>query len=177
MTAPRRKALVICAALLAIAATAYAGRWEILKRQIGAKFPDVPNITTAELAALLADKHAEKPLLLDVRIRAEFEVSHLAEARHVEPDSEPAQVKLPVSKQAPIVTYCAVGYRSAAFAKKLRATGFTNVRNLEGSIFQWANEDRPLVKDGKPAQTVHPYDSFWGSLLKTEKREKISAAK
>ena len=177
MTSTRRKALLIGAALLAVAATAYAARWEVVKRQIAAKFPEVPSITTAELAGLLADTHAEKPFLIDVRTRAEFDVSHLQDAHHVEPDSEPAQLKLAVAKQAPIVTYCAVGYRSAAFARRLRAAGFINVRNLEGSIFQWANEDRPLVKDGKPVQTVHPYDGFWGSLLKEEKREKIPSAK
>ena len=177
MTSTTRKTLIAGLALLAVAATGYAARWEFVKRQIAAKFPEVPSITTGELAALLADKRAEKPLLLDVRTRAEFDVSHLQGAHHVEPDSEPAQLQLTVIKQAPIVTYCSVGYRSAAFARKLRAAGFTNVRNLEGSIFQWANEDRPLVKDGKPAQTVHPYDAIWGTLLKEEKREKIPRLK
>jgi rhodanese-related sulfurtransferase len=177
MTSMTRRALLIGAALLAVAATSYAARWELVKQQIAAKFPEIPSITTAEHAAVLADKHAEKPLLIEVRTRAEFDVSHLQGAHHVEPDSEPAQLKLALAKQAPIVTYCAVGYRSAAFARRLRAAGFTNVRNLEGSIFQWANEDRPLVKDGKPAQTVHPYDGVWGSLLKEEKREKIPSAK
>jgi rhodanese-related sulfurtransferase len=177
MTSMTRRALLISAALLSVAATSYAARWELVKRQIAAKFPEVPSITTTELAALLADKQAAKPFLIDVRTRAEFDVSHLQGAHHVEPDSEPSQLELAVAKQAPIVTYCAVGYRSAAFARKLRAAGFTNVRNLEGSIFQWANEDRPVVKDGKPAQTVHPYDGFWGTLLKEQKREKIPAAK
>jgi hypothetical protein len=68
-------------------------------------------------------------------------------------------------KETPIVTYCAVGYRSGALATKLREAGFTSVRNLEGSIFQWANEHRPLVRGDEPVTTVHPYSSLWGRLL------------
>ena len=51
-----------------------------------------------------------------------------------------------IAKDAPIVTYCSVGYRSGKMAERLQAAGYTNVRNLEGSIFKWANEHRPLVR-------------------------------
>jgi len=30
------------------------------------------------------------------------------------------------------------------------AAGYTQMQNLEGSIFQWANERRPLLRDGEP---------------------------
>jgi hypothetical protein len=43
--------------------------------------------------------------------------------------------------------------------------GYTNVTNLEGSIFAWANQSRPLVQEGKPTDKVHPYNAFWGALL------------
>jgi hypothetical protein len=36
---------------------------------------------------------------------------------------------------------------------------------VEGSIFEWANERRPLVCDGKHVTRVHPYDALWGHLL------------
>ena len=42
---------------------------------------------------------------------------------------------------------------------------YTNVRNLDGSIFQWANEGRPLVRGNQRVQDVHPYDENWGRLL------------
>jgi rhodanese-related sulfurtransferase len=38
------------------------------------------------------------------------------------------------AKDVPVVTYCAVGYRSAEFTTRLRAAGFTHLQNLEGSI-------------------------------------------
>ncbi|HEY2615439.1 MAG TPA: hypothetical protein VGI42_06990 [Chthoniobacterales bacterium] len=52
----------------------------------------------------------------------------------------------------------------------MRAAGFSHTQNLEGSIFQWANEHRPLVRDGTPVTVVHPYNSFWGRLLKNDVR-------
>jgi len=85
--------------------------------------------------------------------------------------------QLAVAKQAPIVTYCWRLLSLGRFARRLRHGRLINVRNLEGSIFQWANEDRPWSKTGKPAQTVHPYDGFWAVCFKEEKREKISPTK
>ena len=75
------------------------------------------------------------------------------------------------------MTYCAVGYKSGALATKLREAGFTNVRNLEGSIFQWANRRRPLVREDQPVTTVHPYSSLWGRLLIDEVRAPLGKKK
>lgn len=155
-------ALVSLICLVTAAALSAQGiGWSLINAEIRHKFPDVPCLTTAELAQWLADKRRTQPLLLDVRTAPEFEVSHLAGAIRIEPGSDPKQ--LPNDK--PIVTYCSVGYRSAAMAKQLRAQGFKNVQNLQGSIFAWANENRPLVRDGKTTDKVHPYNAFWGRLL------------
>ena len=43
--------------------------------------------------------------------------------------------------------------------------GCTKVYNLEGSIFKWANEGRPLVQGQTTAHKVHPHDTRWGNLL------------
>ena len=131
--------------------------WPAIKARIAKEFPTVKSIGTAELA-----KAEPKPVLLDVRTAAEFEVSHLAGARRVDPDAP--TVALP--KNTPIVTYCSVGYRSAKFAQRMQEAGFTNVRNLDGSIFQWANEGRPVEPSGK----VHPYNQKWGVLLDPARR-------
>ncbi|MEM7699789.1 MAG: hypothetical protein AAF236_15450, partial [Verrucomicrobiota bacterium] len=45
------------------------------------------------------------------------------------------------------------------------------VRNLVGSIFAWANEDRPLeTPTGEATDLVHPFNNFWGRLLDPERR-------
>ncbi len=144
--------------------------WSLVEAKIRSDFPDVRRVTTSELATSLGDK--DKPTLLDVRTKAEFEVSHLAGAIRVEPGSDAAAVSIPKDKA--VVTYCSVGYRSAAFAKKLNEAGYRNVTNLEGSIFRWANENRPLVRDGQPTDKVHPYNSVWGMLLDKSHRAPAS---
>ena len=154
---------------LAIAVSARWLGWLAINAAIRQKFSTVARVRAPELAAWLDDAARIPPQLLDVREPAEYRVSHLAGAQQVEPDSDPATLNLP--KDQPIVTYCSVGYRSAQYAQKLRRAGFTNVRNLEGSIFEWANENRPLVKaDGQPAEQVHPYNKLGGLLLRSDRR-------
>jgi hypothetical protein len=51
--------------------------------------------------------------------------------------------------------------------------GLTNVFNLEGSIFQWVNDGRPLVDSNGPATKVHPYGHRWRVLLKPQVRGSI----
>lgn len=98
-----------------------------------------------------------------MRARAEYEVSHLKDAR---PDLESALRALDGrARDAPIVVYCSVGVRSSALAEKLIRAGYRNVSNLGGSIFEWANLGYPLVRGGAPTTRVHPYDANWGRLL------------
>lgn len=159
---------------LIIAAIALFGarsiEWFVLEQSLRHRFPKVKWITTAQLADWLTDKKRQPPVLLDVRTEEEWNVSHLLEARRVDPRAPFEEVISGMPKDAPIVTYCAVGYRSGTVATKLREAGFTNVWNLEGSIFQWANEHRPLVREGQPVTTVHPYSSLWGRLLSDDVR-------
>lgn len=167
------KKLLLLLLFLAVTTSLLFGQgigWSLVNAKIQSEFPDVPRLQTSELARLLSDPGKEKPLLLDVRTKAEFEVSHLAGARRIEPGSDVTKLALP--KDKPIVTYCSVGYRSAALAKKLREAGYIQVTNLEGSIFRWANENRPLVHDGQPTDKVHPYNQLWGMLLDKAHRAK-----
>ncbi len=140
--------------------------WWVVKRTIQTKFPQVQHISAETLATWLAQPAATKPLLLDTRTEAEYAVSHLPGAQRVEPQ-DLSSLKLP-SQDTPVVTYCSVGYRSAAIAERLQASGYTNVHNLEGSIFQWANQGQLVCRKGEPVRQVHPYNSVWGRLLSEE---------
>jgi rhodanese-related sulfurtransferase len=144
--------------------------WFLLKKSLKHRFPKVEWISTQELADWLGSKDRPAPLLLDVRTPEEWNVSHLPGARRVDPSASVEAAAAEIAKETPIVTYCAVGYRSGDLATRLRAAGFTNVRNLEGSIFEWANEHRPLVHDDQPVKTVHPYNALWGRLLADDVR-------
>jgi rhodanese-related sulfurtransferase len=148
-----------------------------MMQQVRQKFPDVKQLSTQQLELwLIRDTNAPVPVILDARDEEEYAVSHLPDSRRVDPD-EPAENLADVPKERPVVVYCSVGYRSSMAAQKLSKAGFKEVYNLEGSIFQWANEGRRLEANGKPAKTVHPYDEKWGQLLKPELREKIATKK
>jgi rhodanese-related sulfurtransferase len=168
-----RRTWLLFTALIAMGLTLPSCRsveWFVVKRSLRNKFRDEHWITTRQLADWLADKQLPAPILLDVRTSAEWKVSHLPGARRVEPGASAAVAAGDIGRDVPIVTYCAVGYRSGEMAQRLRKAGYTNVQNLEGSIFEWANEHRPLVHDGRLASQVHPYDASRGRLLSDDVR-------
>lgn len=144
-----------------------------MKRTVRTRFPQVPQLSTAELAAWLRDPSRPQPILLDVRTAEEFRVSHLRGAIRVDPSAKAADLGPIVQRRGPVVTYCSVGYRSSAVAERLLKAGVPQVQNLEGSIFQWANEGRALEADGKPAAKVHPYNAKYGKLLDETKRSEV----
>lgn len=137
--------------------------FKIIKRLIIREYPSVAWITTKQLAIWLNNSTQPQPLLLDARSQPEYETSHLAQAQRIDPYYP--NLKIVDSKDTPIVVYCSVGYRSARVATVLQQAGFSHVYNLEGSIFQWANEKRSLCKQDRPTTTVHPYNQLWGLLL------------
>ncbi|HEX4631288.1 MAG TPA: rhodanese-like domain-containing protein [Chthoniobacterales bacterium] len=167
-----RRVLLVVGLLAAVVAALGFRRvdWFLLKASLRQKFPRVEWISTSELANWLANNKRPAPVLLDVRTSDEWNVSHLPGARHVMPNASVESATAGIAKDTPIVTYCAVGYRSGEMAERLRAAGFTNVLNLEGSIFQWANEHRPLVQGDGFVSQVHPYNRFWGRLLSDDVR-------
>ena len=134
------------------------------------RFPAVRWIAPDALRRLQADSLRPPPILLDVRTAPEFATSHLAGARRLDPDAPLPSELLALPRSTPIVTYCAVSYRSAVAAQALADAGFTDVRDLEGSIFRWANEGRPLVAARGPVSVVHGYGSPWRWLLKPGRR-------
>jgi len=52
----------------------------------------------------------------------------------------------------------------------LRRQGYSRVSTLEGSLFAWANDERPMFHDDRPTVQVHPYDERWGLMLETPYR-------
>ena len=139
--------------------------WTALQKSLHRKFPAVTWIQPPTLEDWLKDSQRAPPVLLDVRTPAEYAVSHLRGARRVEAGAPVSLAVGDLRPDTPIVTYCAVGYRSAVFAGRLQQAGYTNVVVLDGSIFQWANEGRPLYGDHQPVRQVHPYSPLWAGFL------------
>jgi phage shock protein E len=98
-------------------------------------------VQPGELAALLARDDA--PLLLDVRTPEEFAQGHVPGATLVPVQELEARLgELEAYKARGIVTYCEVGGRASKAAELLRASGFSNVRLLDGSMQRWRDDGR-----------------------------------
>lgn len=139
--------------------------WTALKQEIRVRYPAVPVLSTAQLAGWLNREPSDTLLLLDVRAPDEYAVSHLRGAVNAA-DAEAALAAIAAAgADRRVVLYCSVGYRSADLAARLIERGCTNVFNLEGSIFQWANEGRPVYRGDEQVSVVHPFDPDWGRLL------------
>lgn len=104
--------------------------------------PSGPTVTVRDLHARLAA--GERPVLLDVRSREEWEVCHLDGARLIPLPTLPSRLD-ELDRSSEIVCYCHVGLRSAAAAAYLRREGFPRARNLVGGIEAWAAEVDPAM--------------------------------
>lgn len=179
--------LIVIGALLLLGAgvVVFGGRpiaFAIVKRQTAKKFPELRWVDGATLARWRSDSTQPQPVILDARTETEYSVSHLADAARIDPYRPLLRPLKGLPLSVPIVVYASVGYRSARVAHWLRAHGYTGVQNLEGGIFRWANEERPIFRQGAPTTEVHPYQPRWGLMLESGHRivapalEKRSAA-
>lgn len=161
--------LIALLALTACTDPAFEPTWDGVEARIAETFPDVPSVDTAGLSELMRDP-LQTVVLLDVREPDEFAVSHLEGAVRATSVDQAAALVHDAPAGATVVAYCSVGYRSAGLVAELRERGVAGVYNLRGSIFRWANEDRPLYRGTAPARGVHPFDESWGTLLDADRR-------
>ncbi|MFO0626074.1 MAG: rhodanese-like domain-containing protein [Polyangiales bacterium] len=167
----RRRRLTGAAAALCLLALLGWHRLAVAAALVAWRFADVPALPPAALAAL-----RPPPVLLDVRSAAEFAVGHLPGATRLDL-ARPDEALRGVSAGRTVVVYCAVGYRSGAAARVLRARGFRDVRNLRGGIFAWADEGRAMTGDAGPTRAVHPYSRGWGMLRAVGVRTRCAEAR
>lgn len=146
--------------------------WRKVFARVERDWPRVPQMDTGELERRLNAQEEHRPFLIDVRSLEEYDVSHLPDAVWGDSVNQIRALAHAVPAARPIVLYCSVGIRSSKAAQKLIDEGCTNISNLKGSIFKWANEGRPLVQDGHPVHQVHPYNKHWGRLLDQSYRPK-----
>jgi rhodanese-related sulfurtransferase len=113
-------------------------------------------------------------VFLDAREKAEFDVSHLPNARFIGYNNFEASALKQIPKETPIVVYCSIGYRSEKIGEKLLKLGYINVHNLYGSIFEWVNQGNEVVDNqGVTTKKVHTYNKKWSKWLDDGKGEKV----
>ena len=157
--------------------------WQAMLALVRTTFPETQHVSTDELASAIAAQDVAV-LLLDVRRREEYEVSHLEGAVWVGEDGEHPELAAMVSAFAEehepartlVACYCSVGYRSSRLARRLASELGLRAVNVEGSLFRWVNEGRPVFRGSErldPA-LAHPYNSVFGKLLHADKRSPLS---
>lgn len=144
----------------------------VIKQAIRRQFPDVPTISTQTLKDWLEQDNQSKPTLWDARSPEEYAVSHLPNAQPVPltlADERSWQAatnaQADLMPPVPIVVYCSVGYRSARLIHQIQTLKQVQIFNLEGSLFEWANQGYLLYHETEQTQQVHPYNARWGRLL------------
>lgn len=129
----------------------------------------VPLIGVEELR-----ENQDKYIILDAREMEEYKVSHLEKAQYIGYDDWDESILDELDKNVPIVIYCSIGVRSEKIGEKLQKRGFTDVKNLYGSIFEWANKGYPVVDNaGYPTMKIHGYSWLWGKWMTNDKYEKV----
>lgn len=107
-------------------------------------------------------------IILDSREEKEYQVSHLEGAIYIGYDffdaSEISEEQLP--KDKPIVIYCSLGIRSEEIGEKFKKAGYQNVKNLYGGIFEWKNNDFPVLNKLQiETDSVHTFSKAWSKWL------------
>ena len=132
----------------------------------------VPYITVEEL------RNSSDVVLLDTRKKEEFAVSHLKNSYWVgfqKFDIDEVQKQFP-DTSTPLIVYCSIGVRSEKIGEKLKAAGYSNVKNLYGGIFQWKKQGGEVVDSlNQPTERVHAFSKHWGKLLTNA--EKVYSSK
>ncbi len=115
----------------------------------------------------LSRKLTSKDLyILDTRSEAEYKVSHIQGARFVDHNSFKLHEVKDIPKDAEVVVYCSVGWRSERVGEKLQKAGYNNVKNLYGGIFEWVNQGYQVYNDTGVTKKVHAYSEKWAKWIK-----------
>lgn len=129
---------------------------------------NTPILTAKEVQQKQKDK--QTLIFLDTREEKEYKVSHLPGAIWVGYDNVDWKAIEKMNKDATIVVYCSVGYRSGKITDDMRKKGFTKVYNLYGGLFNWANNGGTIEgPKNQPTNQVHGYNEKWSHYLNADR--------
>ncbi|MFZ1751938.1 MAG: rhodanese-like domain-containing protein [Saprospiraceae bacterium] len=118
------------------------------------------------ISVVAAHANKSQMVFLDAREYAEYKISHIPGARYVGYDDFDIKSIKDLATKSNIVVYCSIGYRSEKIATKLKKEGYTNVYNLYGSLFEWANEGFELTDNNEQkTKKIHTYNKSWSKWV------------
>jgi len=107
-------------------------------------------------------------IYLDAREPKEFNVSHIKNAISIGFNHFKIQnvTSVVTDKNATIIVYCSIGVRSEKIGEKLLKSGYKNVYNLYGGIFEYKNNGGMVVNNqNKETDSVHTFNKKWSVYL------------
>jgi rhodanese-related sulfurtransferase len=105
---------------------------------------DVATISDRDLLAQLGSPNP--PLVLDVRTPQEYASGHIAGAVNLPHDEVGARLgELGAERDREVVVYCERGPRALKALDILEASGFREVRHLDGDMSGWRSKALPCV--------------------------------
>ena len=158
-------------------------------KAIRLKYSEVSQISTENVEGFLEENKVKcnRVVLIDARSLEEHSVSHIKNSFHVPDDISDANLEAFLlqntrnleqkEEDVRIVCYCSVGYRSSDMARRISKlmqpdNKVIGIHNMEGSLFKWANENRPMVTpSGEPTVYVHPFNALFGAVLRADLRK------
>ena len=130
---------------------------DALYRNYAREFPQVEGITVEELQKLQQlQKQAKNIVLVDVRSPEERAVSIVPGAVA----ADEFERNLEQYKNATVIAYCTIGYRSGKYAEKWRQQGL-KILNLEGSLLAWSHVQGELIDATGVTKKVHVFGPQW----------------
>ena len=105
----------------------------------------VPVLPVEELRWWL-ERRDNRPVVLDVRLDAEWRAGHLPGAIHIEAGRLPTEA-LPFSKDTPVVVHCGHADRSTVSISVLERRGYRNLMLLDGGFAAWEAAGYEVVRD------------------------------
>jgi len=143
-----------------------------IHQKIVTDYPDVAHISRAELEGRLT---SDGLIIFDTRPLAEYNVSHIPGALQIDPNVSPEEFSTKFSqelKNKQVIVYCSVGRRSSNLGDRIQSlalsAGAVSVQNMEGGLFGWHNDNRPLVNSAGKTSSIHPYNAYWGRLIENK---------
>lgn len=131
------------------------------KMLVGLMNFNVPLISVENLHTKINKVH-----IFDTRSKVEYELSHLPNALYLGFEDFNKTLLADIPKNAELVLYCSVGYRSEQIGEKLIQLGFFNTYNLYGGIFEWVNQGLPLANTTeKSIHCIHTYNQAWSKWV------------
>lgn len=103
----------------------------------------IETLTPQTLITQLESPH--RPVVLDVRSKAEYVDGHIPGAIHIPFQAIPDRLSEIIDfKEQPIIVYCEAGVRARIAERALEEAGFQQVFQLEGQMQRWRQENYPI---------------------------------